>query len=243
VAAAAGGLIAFSMAPIAFVWMKELPIARSAACAAADTWRELRLIFGSRLLWIAVTFIFIASIPQTFPTALLDFQKEVLHFPDPTIGFLLGVGGAGTALAGVIYGFVYRLLPLRWLLALGIGASALGSLGYLFYWSLPAAIAIDGTNGFLTTLWVVAMMEMAAWVAPGAAAAAGFALLMGASNAGGAIGDYLAAGFLEWGFLSLPAVAALYAGLTMLTVIAVPFLPQALFGSRGANKARADNTI
>jgi hypothetical protein len=243
VAAMAGGLIAFSMAPIAFVWLKEPPIARSAASAAADTWRELRLIFGSRLLWIAVAFIFIASIPQTFPTALWDYQREVLHFSDPTIGFLLGVGGAGTALAGVIYGFVYRLLPLRWLLTLGIGASAIGSLAYLFYWSLPAAIAIDGANGFLTTLWVVAMMEMAAWVAPGAAAAAGFALLMGASNAGGAIGDYLAADFVEWGLLGLPGVSALYAALTMLTVIAVPLLPQALFGPRGVSRARADNTI
>jgi hypothetical protein len=86
-------------------------------------------------------------------------------------------------------------------------------------------------------------MEMAAWVAPGAAAAAGFALLMGASNAGGAIGDYLAADFVEWGLLGLPGVSALYAALTMLTVIAVPLLPQALFGPRGVSRARADNTI
>jgi hypothetical protein len=71
-------------------------------------------------------------------------------------------------------------------------------------------------------------------VVPGAAAAAGFALLMGASNAGGAIGDYLAAEFLEWSLLSLPGIAALYAALTMLTVIAVPLLPKALFGPRGS---------
>jgi hypothetical protein len=128
------------------------------------------------------------------------------------------------------------------LLALGIGASAIGSLAYLFYRSLPAALVIDSANGFLTTLWVVAMMEMAAWVAPGAAAA-GFALLMGASNAGGAIGDYLAADFVQWGLLSLPGVAALYAALTMLTIIAVPLLPQALFGPRGVSRAHADNTI
>ena len=54
-------------------------------------------------------------------------------------------------------------IPLRWLLALGIGASAVDSLGYLFYSSLSAAIDIDGANGFLTTSWVVAMMEMSAW--------------------------------------------------------------------------------
>lgn len=234
VAAAAGGLIAFSVAPIAFVWLREPPIARPAASAAADAWRELQLMFESRLLWIAVVFTLIASIPQTFSTALWDYQKEVLHFSDPTIGFLLGVSGAGTAFAGVIYGFVYRLLSLRLLLALGIGASAIGSLGYLFYWSLPAAIAIDGADGFLTTLWVVAMMEMAAWVAPKAAAATGFALLMGASNAGGAIGDYLAAEFLEWGLLSFPGIAAFYAALAMLTVIVVPLLPKALFGPHEA---------
>jgi hypothetical protein len=238
VAAAAGGLIAFSVAPIAFFWLREPPRARLAASAAADTWQELRRIFGSRLIWIAVAFIFIASIPQTFPTALWNYQRGVLHFSDPTIGLLLGVGGAGIALAGVIYGFVYKLLSLRWLLALGIAASAIGSLGYLFYWSVPAAVVIDGANGFLTTLWVVAMLELAAWVAPGAAAAASFALLMGASNAGGAIGDYVAAEFIERDLLSLPSVAALYAALTMLTVIAVPLLPPPLFGQRETSYER-----
>jgi BT1 family len=236
VAAAVGGLIAFSMAPIAFIWLREPPTARYTASAAADAWRELRLILGSRLLWIAVAFIFIASIPQAFPTALWDYQKQILHFSDPTIGLLLGLGGAGTALAGAIYGLVYRLLPLRALLALGIVGSAVGSLGYLFYRSLPAAIAIDGANGFLTTLWVVAMMEMSAWVAPGTAAAAGFALLMGATNAGSALGDYLAADLVEWEWLRLPGIAALYAGLTLLTAVAVPLLPSALFGPRRAGR-------
>jgi hypothetical protein len=231
-AAAAGGLIAFSVAPIAFTWLREPPMAKPAKSAAADAWRELRLIFGSRLLWIAVAFIFVASIPQTFPTALWDYQKEVLHFSDPTIGFLLGVEGAATALAGVIYGFVYKMMSLRWLLALGIATSAIGSLGYVFYWSMSAAIIIDGANGFLTTLWELAMMEMAAWVAPRTAAAASFALLMGVSNAGSAVGDYVAAEFVEWGLLSLPGIAVLYAVLTMLMVIAVPILPPLLFGPR-----------
>jgi hypothetical protein len=124
------------------------------------------------------------------------------------------------------------MMSLRWLLALGIATSAIGSFGYVFYWSLSAAIVIDGANGFLTTLWELAMMEMAAWVAPGAAAAASFALLMGVSNAGTAIGDYVAAEFVEWGLLSLPGIGALYAVLTMLVVIAVPILPPLLFGSR-----------
>jgi len=233
VAAGVGGLIAFSMAPIAFLWLREPATAKYEVSAVADTWRELRLILGSRLIWLAVAFIFVASIPQAFPTALWDYQKKVMHFSDATIGLLLGVGGAGIALAGVIYGFVYRLMPLRALLALGIVGSAIGSFGYLFYWSLPAAIAIDAANGFLTTLWVVAMMEMAAWVAPGAAAAAGFALLMGATNAGSALGDYLSANLVERDMLRLPGVAVLYAALTLLIVAVVPMLPQPLFGTRG----------
>jgi BT1 family len=229
-AGAVGGLIAFSLAPVAFFWLKEPASAKADTNALAAAWRELRRIFASRLLWIAVVFIFVASVPQAFSTALWDYQRNTLRFSDPTIGILGGAAGAGTALAGAAYGFVYRLMPLRALLALGIVASAIGSFGYLFYRSLPAAIVIDSANGFLTTLWVVAMMEMSAWVAPGAAAAAGFALLMGASNAGSALGDYLGAELVETGRLHLPGVAALYATLTLLAAVAVPMLPRALFG-------------
>jgi hypothetical protein len=153
-AAAVGGFIAFSLAPVAFFWLQEPASAKADTSAFAAAWRELRRIFASRLLWTAVIFIFFASIPQAFSTALWDYQKYTLHFSDLTIGVLGGVAGAGTALAGALYGFVYRLMPLRALLALGIAGSAIGSFGYLFYRSLFAAIAIDAANGFLTTLWV-----------------------------------------------------------------------------------------
>jgi len=229
-AAAVGALIAFSMAPIAFVWLKEPAISKYEVSAVAHAYRELRSILSSRPLWIAIVFIFVASIPQTFPTALWDFQKTVLKFPDSTIGYLLGAGGVGSALAAVVYGFVYRRLPLRALLALGIIFSALGSLVYLFYSSLPAAIAIDTANGFLTTLWVLAMMETAVWITPGYAAAAGFALLMGATNAGSALGDYFSAELMDWGALSFSGVAVLSAGATALMAVVVPLLPQTLFG-------------
>jgi hypothetical protein len=237
--AAVGGLIAVSMVPVALLSLKEPARARFEVSAFADAWRELRLILASRLLWIAVAFIFLASIPEAFPTPLWDYQKKTMDFSDATIGMLLGVGGGGTVLAGAVYGLVYRLASLRILLALGIVASAIGSLGYLFYWSLPAAIVIDGANGFLTTLWVVAMMELAAWVAPGAAAAAGFALLMGASNAGAALGDYIAADLVERGVLRLPSIALLYAAVIAFMAFIVLLLPRALFGLRAIPTNRA----
>jgi predicted MFS family arabinose efflux permease len=229
-AAAAGALIAFSMAPIAFIWLREPAMAKPEASAVADAYHELRDILSSRPLWIAAAFIFVASVPQGFPTPLWNFQKTGMNFSDTTIGYLRGAAGAGGVLAAVVYGFVYRRLPLRALIALGIAGSACGSLVYVFYSSLPAAVAIDSTNGFLTTLWVLAMMEMAVWVAPGSAAAAGFALLMGATNAGSALGDYLASQLVDWGWLSFSGIAALSAGATTAMLAPLAALPRMLFG-------------
>jgi hypothetical protein len=108
-AAAAGGLIALSMAPVAFIWLKEPKTAGYQVSAVAAAYRELRSILASRPLWIAVGFIFIASIPQTFPTPLWHYQKTALQFSDTTIGYLLGAAGVGSVIAAVAYGVMSPL--------------------------------------------------------------------------------------------------------------------------------------
>jgi hypothetical protein len=232
-AAAVGGLIAFSMAPIVFILLKEPTTATYEVSAIADVYHELRGILGSRALWEAAVFLLIAAVPQAFPTVLWDFQKHVLKFDDMTIGYLLAAEGAGGVLASIVYGWVYPRLRLRYLLAMGILCSAFGSIGYLFYRSVPTAIAIDTANGFLTTLWVLAMMETAVWVTPRRAAAAGFALLMSAVNIGAAIGDVLASSLVDWRVVSFAGIAVLYSGATVVILAIVPLLPGAFFTRRG----------
>jgi hypothetical protein len=228
--ATVGAVVAFAVAPIAFLWLRERKSATHEVSPVADAIHELRDMIRPSTLWIAAAFIFVASIPQTFPTPLWDFQKCNMNLSDTTIGYLQGAGGAGSVLAAVIYGSVYRRLTLRSLIAYGIIASSFGSLGYLFYHSLPAAIAIDIANGFLTTLWVLAMMEMAVWVAPSTAPAAAFALLMGANNAGSALGDYVFSQLADWRVLSFTGIAVFSAGGTALMVVLLLWLPDNLFG-------------
>jgi predicted MFS family arabinose efflux permease len=100
----------------------------------------------------------------------------------------------------------------------------------VFYYSVPAAFVIEIANGFLTTFWVLAMMEMAVWVAPKAAEAAAFALLMGAHNLGTAVGDYLFSDLVDWSMLGFSGIAAISAVGTFLMIIFLRFLPNDLFG-------------
>jgi BT1 family len=230
ISAMVGAIVALTVVPVAFMWLNEPATAKYEVSAIADVRGELRRIFQSRTLWIAAGFIFVASVPQVFPTPLWNFQKCEMGLSDTTIGYLRAAAGAGSTVVALIYGVIYRQFALRNLIAVGIVASSVGSLSYVFYGSLPAAFAIEIVNGFLTTLWILAMMEMAVWVAPKAAEAAAFALLMGAYNLGIGIGDYLFSDLADWGVLGLSGVAKLSALGTILMIILLRLLPNDLFG-------------
>lgn len=230
IAATVGAIVAFTVVPIAFIWLNEPATAKYQVSAIVDVKDELRRIIRSRALWLAAGFIFVASVPQIFPTPLWNFQKCDMRLSDPTIGYLRAAGGVGSILAAMIYALIYRWTSLRSLIALGIVGSSFGSFSYVFYYSVPAAFVIETANGFLTTFWVLAMMEMAVWVAPKAAEAAAFALLMGAHNLGTAVGDYLFSDLVDWSMLGFSGIAAISAVGTFLMIIFLRFLPNDLFG-------------
>jgi len=230
ISAIVGAIVAFTVVPVAFIWLNEPATAKYHVSAIVDVKEELRRILRSRLLWLAAGFIFVASMPQIFPTPLWNYQKCEMRLSDPTIGYLRAAGGAGSMLAAMIYAVIYRWSSLRTLIALGIVGSSFGSLSYVFYYSVPAAFVIETANGFLTTLWVLAMMEMAVWVAPQRAEAAAFALLMGANNLGTAVGDYLFSDLVDWSVLGLSGIAKLSAVGTILMIALLRFLPNDLLG-------------
>jgi BT1 family len=230
ISAIVGAIIAFTVVPVAFIWLNEPATAKYQVSAIVDVRDELRGILRSRVLWLAAGFIFVASMPQIFPTLLWNYQKCEMRLSDPTIGYLRAAGGAGTVLAAMIYAVIYRWSSLRTLIALGIVGSSFGSLSYVFYYSVPAALVIETANGFLTTLWLLAMMEMAVWVAPQSAEAAAFALLMGAYNLGTAVGDYLFSDLVDWSVLGFSGIAELSAVGTILMIALLRFLPNDLFG-------------
>jgi hypothetical protein len=142
------------MAPIDFIWLIEPPTARYAASAVTDTWRELRLNF-----WFK---------PPLARDRVHLHRQHSTGFSDRFLGLserspaffrFHDRASAGCWWCGDCACRSHLRLRLSVPtapVATGIGhrASAVGSFGYLFYASLPAAVAT-----------------------PGAAAAAGFALL------------------------------------------------------------------
>jgi predicted MFS family arabinose efflux permease len=231
IAATVAALIVFTIVPVSVAWLKEPATARYQVSAVADVKGELRRILRSRVLWLAAAFIFLASMPQLFPTPLWNFQKCDMNpkLSDAMIGYLRAAGGAGTMVAALIYAAICRRFSLKSLIALGILASSLGSFSYMFYHSVRAAFAIELANGFLSSFWVLAMMEMSVRVAPKSAEAAAFALLMGAYNLGTAVGDYIFSDLMDWSVFGFSGVAAVSGALTVLTIVLLRFFPDDMF--------------
>src|SRR3989454_820600 len=146
-----------------------------------------------------------------------------------SFGLTAPVGAVGAFL----YGVLCRRLPLRWLLALGIALSALGTLGYLFYRSGMAAALIEGENGLLVTLAELALMDLAARATPRGSEGLGFALMMSVRNAALAVSDIFGSWLIERHQVSFFSLVWLNAGTTALVLLAVPVLPRGVVGRRG----------
>jgi hypothetical protein len=228
-AAAVGGAIAFTLAPVAWIVLNEPPAAKYNSSALADAYTELRDLGRSPVLWLAGILLLLTGIPQEFSTSLYYYQRTELRLTDDVIGYLKGLSGFGSVLAAAAYGYISPRVPLRFLLQAAIIGGAVGTIIYCFYWSLGAAIAIEFVHGVLLTLWTLALMEVAVWATPQLSAAAGFAVLMSIWNVGSKIGDNLGAVIVErWSF-SFFGLAGIYAILTLLTLYTITFLPRSLF--------------
>ncbi len=84
--------------------------------------------------------------------------------------------------ACLFYGFVCRLIPLRWLLHAAVLAGVLSTLVYLRVSDARGAYAASLASGFAYMLGNLIQMDIAARICPAAIAASFFALLMSVSN-------------------------------------------------------------
>ena len=169
------------------------------------------------------------SIPQGLEEARYFYQWKDRGLSTEAIGYLKSASGCGAALACVLYGYVCRFVRLRGLLAVGILSTALGTAIYVFYTSYDAMIVIEALNGFLATLGVLALMELAVWATPREAAAAGFSLLMGVWNLGDGAGNILSARLIEDFQFAFFDVINFYAAATVVSLAALLLLPNDLF--------------
>ena len=85
IAATVGAIVAFTVVPIAFIWLNEPATAKYQVSASRCEGRTAANHPVARAVACG-RFIFVASMPQIFPTPLWNFQKCDMRLSDPTIG-------------------------------------------------------------------------------------------------------------------------------------------------------------
>jgi predicted MFS family arabinose efflux permease len=224
--------IAVMTAPIAAMYVAEPVQDKTRALEARHPLRDLRLVLNSRAMWLVAIFSVVLNIPQSFETPLYFYQKNALALSDVQIGYLTAVGGIGGLSASLFYQFLCRKLSIRGLLLLGTLGSFIGIAAYLFYTSLPAALIVEFLSGFLFGIGTLAVMQVAVIATLAPAAAFGFAVLMGAANAGAGIGDILAALLVDRLSMTVFDVVTLFAAASAACCLFVFVLPRSLLDHR-----------
>ena len=225
-ATVAGAVISLSVAPIAWVWLREDKTAQYSGEIFRAAVAGLRGFVASRAVWGAFAVVFIASASQTFTTPLFFLQSRTLGFAVETIGYLNSVTGLASIAAPLLYVALQGRLPPRTLLVLSLVGASLGVAAFCFYGSVPQAIAVHAVYGFLNTMLSVAVLDLAARMAPRAAAATGFSIMVAAWNVGGSVGDNIAAALIERFGVAFQSMVLVFAGIALLALGLALLLPK-----------------
>lgn len=226
--AAAGALISLSVIPFAWWFLREPPTARRNTAAWTNAKAEFRTLLGSGPLWAAAGLVFLFYVIPGFNTPLYYHQTDTLKLSQQYIGTLIMLGGGFGLLSSLVYSFLCSRLTLRWLLGITMVASALGALSYLFYHSAKAAAVIESENGFLSTLAVLALIDLALRATPRGSEGLGFALMMSVQNGAMALSDIAGSWLIDHHYVTFFNLVWLNAATTALVLVAIPFLPRLL---------------
>ena len=92
---------------------------------------------------------------------------------------LFSIGAIGACL---VYGFLCRIIPVRWLIHLAIAAGVLSTLAYLLVEGVQSAFVVSVFVGFVYMLGNLIQLDLAARMCPATIAGSMFAMLMSVSN-------------------------------------------------------------
>lgn len=231
-ATGANALLALTIFPIAFFYLREQRLQRQGSAIVLQNARaQLKTIGRSKNLWLALLFIALFYFSPGFGTPLFYMQTDELHFSKQAIGNLGVFGGACAILSAVLYSQLIKHVKIRTLLFAAIGLAAIGTLFYLLYSDYTRAVLIESQNGFFFGLAEVALIDLAARSTPKGCEGLGYSLILSIRNVAlfGAdvVGSYLADH--HWPFAHL---VYLNAGTTAIVLILLPFLPAALMRSK-----------
>jgi BT1 family protein len=231
-ATGANAAVALSIIPIAYIFLRERPVAKGLGKEAfCNAGRQLVTIVRSRNLWMGLLFIALFYFSPGFTTPLFYKQTDELHFRGQAIGNLGVFSGFFGILAAAVYSQLIRRFHIRTMLFIGIVTAAAGTLLYLFYSTWTRAVFIESQNGFFFSLAELALMDLAARATPKGCEGLGYSLMLSIRNVAlfGAdiVGSHLADH--KWPFASL---VYLNAGTTAIVLVLLPFMPAALMHTK-----------
>ena len=242
---ATGGnaLFAFTIFPIAYIFLKEQRIAQQGSSVVLqNAGQQLKTIIRSKNLWMALLFIALYYFSPGFSTPLFYKQTDELHFSKQAIGNLGVFSGGFAIVATILYGLLIKRVHIRILLFIAVATAAAGTLFYLFYSTWTRALLIESQSGFFGGLAELAILDLAARATPKGCEGLGYSLMLSIRNvaASGAdvVGSYLADH--DWRFAQLVYLSA---GTTAIVLILLPLLPAALMRSKDtASNTSSDKT-
>jgi hypothetical protein len=216
---------------------------RPAGGASAKLLAEVTKIAKARYVWAAAGLMGLFYMAPGLGTALFYKQQNDLHLDTQgqgslqLIGAVAGIGGA------ITYGFICRRLNLRTLLMAGLALATVGSLGYLFYSSVPNAQKIEAFNGFCFAAAELSIMDLAIRATPAGSEAFGFSLLMSVRNFALFGTDWFGSSLIDRYHWSFNWVVIADAATTAIAVPLVLLLPAILVRRRDNQQPSAELTV
>jgi MFS family permease len=229
--AGVGAFLLLLLVPLTMVYLKERPVAQRNTRVLDNAWVQLKTIVKAGTLWSAAGLLFLFYMAPGFNTPLYFRQTDVLGFSTKYIGLIETVAGGFGIISAILYGFMCKKLNLRRLLSIGVAASALWTLVYLFY-GKTTAMAIDAGSMFVGVIAEVAIMDLAVRSTPKGCEALGFALMMSVRNLAISLNDILGSWLTDhrhWEFNKLVIVNA---ATTALALVLIPLLPKVIMSRR-----------
>jgi predicted MFS family arabinose efflux permease len=227
----AGMLLTF--VPIVLIMLREpRQPARTGNAMLKTAWQQLKQTLKSRGLWAAAGLLFLVHTAPGFSTPLYYHMRDALHFSPELVGYTDGIQGAAGVVAALLYVWLCRGIPLRWLYASAIAVAALSALPFLALSSWSSAVVIFSIYGLGISLADVASLDLAARATPKGSEATGYAVMIGVWNIGLAVSDLVGSLLFDKQHVPFSWLVWLNAGTTALVLVAVPFLPKGLVRGR-----------
>ena len=229
VMAGANAALLIAFIPLAFVLLKERPIAATDTSPFRDAGRQLKTFFSSKAVWLMLVIVGLFYFAPGYGTVQYGRQVDNFHLSPMQIGWLTSIAsGTGVAVALLCSRFSRRWTPTLFLW-LGVPLLALSNFAYLYYSSSFARNAfIDGGSSTFFFICEVALYSLAARATPAGCEAMGFAVLVGFRNLCLLVADLLGSSLWDHQRVSFWQLLALNSGTTLLILILIPLLPRQL---------------